>query len=150
MVCLGTSLAEVLLELGERSALWALGEFWSVLEPACWRLWNGVGLFFPDSVVERLRGSQPWKAGLPGRAEVPAGGDRPGGGSSQKELESSVLVSAVLSPVWIRFCGFWTVRTSSATMAYRQFIKTDLINFFICYIHCLVYISLVNVGCTAH
>ena len=81
-VCLGTSLPEALLELGERSALPALGEFWSASEPACLHLWNGVVLFFPASVVERLRGSQPWKAGLPGRAEVPARGGQPGDGSS--------------------------------------------------------------------
>lgn len=40
------------------------------------------GALLPASVVERLRGGQPWKAGLPGRAEVPAGGGQPGDGLS--------------------------------------------------------------------
>lgn len=78
---MGEQPGKVLLESGERSVLWALGKFRSVSESACFWSWNGAVLF-SASVVERLRGGQPWKAGLPGRAEVPAGGGQPGDGLS--------------------------------------------------------------------
>ena len=67
-------------------------------------------LFFClPQLLERRRGGHAWKVEPPSRAELPVGGDQPGDGLSQKELQNSFLGSAVLSAVldsflWVLGC----------------------------------------------
>lgn len=87
----GTSLAEVLLGVSERSALWALPN--SECVGACLLAFmERGGALLLTQLLKGLRGRKcVGRQGSLAEQRFLSGGDQPGGGSSQKELESSVL-----------------------------------------------------------